>query len=396
MERILGVEMDLPDHATRRYFDFNGSTPVHPTVARAADEALRTTFGNASASHAAGQRARAAIERARAQVAQALGARPSEVTFTSGGTESNNWALAGVAAGRRGGHVVISAIEHKSVLRAAERLEAQGVRVTRVRPRATGAVHLRDVELALESDTFLVSVMLANNETGVVQPAREIARACRERGILFHTDAVCVLGKLPIDVRELGCDLLSLSAHKVYAPKGVGALYVRHGVPLEPLVVGCGQQDGRRSGTENTAGVVALGVALDLWRQGQLEPSEPYEALRAILWRGIQERCPEARLNGEGAVLPGTLNVFFPGRSAAALQAALAEEGFSVSAGAAASTGNPSHVLMAMGLGEERARASLRFSLGRLSEESGVRELLEALGALLARRADRIPMEVAR
>lgn len=388
--------MESPDLASRRYFDHNGSTPVHPIVARGVGETLLRTYGNASAHHAAGLGARAAIEGARAQVAAVLGARPAELTFTSGGTESNNWALFGSAAAHPGGHLVTSAIEHKSVLRAAERLESQGFAVTRVRPRSTGAVHLRDVQSALREDTFLVSIMLANNETGVVQPAREIASLCRKRGILFHTDAVCVVGKLPLDVGELGCDLLSLSAHKIYAPKGVGVLYAREGVELEPLIVGCGQQDGRRSGTENTAGAVAFGAALELWQRGALEPPESYEALRLSLWRGIQERYPRAQLNGEGAVLPNTLSVHFPGRSAAALQAQLAELGFSVSAGAAADTRTASHVLLAMGFDEARARASLRFSLGRGSDSEGVGELLEALGAVLARQGAPIPLELQR
>ena len=352
-------------------------------VARVALESLTDVFGNAAAPHAAGLAARSSIERAREQVAVALGARPSEITFTSGGTESNNWAFYGAAARREHGHVVVSAIEHKSVLRSAERLEAQGFEVTRVMPRSTGAIHLRDVQAALRDDTFLVSVMLANNETGVVQPAREIASLCRRRGILFHTDAVCVIGKLPVDVRELGCDLLSLSAHKVYAPKGAGVLFVRDGVELDPLIVGCGQQDGRRSGSENTAGAVAFGAALELMRRGELEPAEPYEALRLALWRGIEDLCPDAEQNGEGAVLPNTLSVYFPGRSAAELQSALSELGFSVSAGAAAGTGTASHVLLSMGLVEGRARGSLRFSLGRSTDAASIAGLLDALEQVL-------------
>lgn len=378
----------------RGYFDHNGSTPVHPMVARVMGASLLETFGNAAAPHAAGLVARAAIDDARAQVAAAIGARPEELCFTSGGTESNNQALFGVAAGRRRGHLVVSAIEHKSVLRAAERLEREGFEVTRVRPRATGAVHLRDVSNALREDTILVSVMLANNETGVVQPAREIASLCRKRGILFHTDAVCVLGKLPVDVRELGCDLLSLSAHKVYAPKGVGVLFIRQGVEIEPLVVGCGQQDGRRSGTENTAGVVAFGAALELLRRGGLEPETPYEHLRLALWRGLQERFPGTSINGEGAVLPNTLNVHFPGHSAADLQAALGLRGFSVAAGAAAGTGSASHVLLAMGHDEARARGSLRFSLGRSTDVTAIAALLEALEGVLASQGSSRPLEV--
>lgn len=372
------------------YFDVNGSTPVHEKVLEAAWPFLADAYGNPSAAHPSGLRARAAIDAARETIAAALGARPQEIWFTSGGTESNNWAVSSsvprsvigahgelVPASRA--HVVVSAIEHKSVLSAAAELERAGHEVTRIAPDASGAVRVRDVEAAIRPTTRLVSVMVANNETGIVQPAREIGALCRARGIRFHTDAVCAFGKLPVDVRELSCDLLSLAAHKVYAPKGVGVLYVRQGVELPPLIVGCGQQDGMRAGSENAFGVVAFARAVELLQRGALSPERPIESLREDLWRGLQQRFPGCRRNGQGASLPNTLNVCFPGRVGGELQRALGERGISISAGSATATSTPSHVLVAMGLSDADARASVRFSLGRATTPASIRALLAAM-----------------
>lgn len=368
-----------PSDVRPRYFDYNGSTPVHPEVSELGARVQLECFGNAAAPHAAGLRAQTVIAHAREEIACGIGARPEEIWFTSGGTESNNWAFFGSAAVSMRRHLVVSAIEHKSVLRSAEELERRGFQLTLVAPQSSGAVHVRDVEAAVRDDTLLVSIMWANNETGVVQPVREIAALCRQRGLRFHSDAVCVLGKLPIRVGEVGCDLLSLSSHKLYSPKGCGVLYVRSGVEIAPFVHGCGQQQGMRSGTENTACVAAFGRATSLMEGGAFEPETCFEDLRRQLWHGIAERCPEAEPNGHGALLPNTLNVYFPGCAAVDLQAALAERGYSVAAGAAAGTGSPSHVLKAMGFSDERARGSLRFSLGRHTTPEGVSGLLRAL-----------------
>ncbi len=361
------------------YFDCNGSTPVHPAVLEAFLAATRETPGNAAAAHPAGRAAREAIERARAQVADALGAAPDEITFTSGGTESNNWALFGTAEERGRGHVIVSAIEHRSVLSPARALGERGFHVHELAPEPGGAVSLAAVEARMRLDTVLVAVMTANNETGVVQPVGAIAELCRERGVRFHTDAVAALGKMPLDVREIECDTLSLSAHKMYAPKGVGVLYVRGGVSLRPWMLGCGQQCGRRSGTENTAGAVAFGQAMELCRQGKLIDVPQLATLRDRLWMGLRARFPGAERNGSGEVLANTLNVHFPGWRAVELQSRLGELGISVSAGASASSGEPSHVLVAMGCSPQRARSSLRFSLGIHTTASAIDRLLGAL-----------------
>lgn len=366
------------------YFDFNGSTPVEASVLAAGLPYLTSEFANPSAGHVAGRRARAALDSARETIADSIGARGEEVRFTSGGTESNNWALFGSVPRDRPVHVVVSAIEHKSVMSAAEELERLGHVVTRVAPDAAGAVRARDVEKALRADTALVSVMWANNETGVAQPVREIAAVCRARAVRFHTDAVCAYGKLEIDVENVGCDLLSIASHKVYAPKGLGVLYVRRGVAIRPFVWGCGQQDGLRGGTENPFTVVALARAAEIIRTGREASARRLAALRDELWRGIQERIPLATKNGSGASLPNTLNVRFPGRPSFVLQQELSARGISVSAGAAALGATPSHVLMAMGLGPEAARESVRFSLGSTTSDASIAALLEALASIHA------------
>lgn len=370
--------MDAHD-SLERYFDYNGSTPLAPEVRALCVELLDGPFGNSAAAHPEGRAASERIEQGRAQVAAMLGVEPSEVIFTSGGTESNNQALFGTAALYDGGHLVVSAMEHKSVLNAALALERRGFELTLVRPRADGAVRVEDYEAALREDTRLVSLMWTNNETGVCQPVRELAELCRERGVRFHTDAVCALGKVPVDVREVPCDLLSLSGHKLYSPKGTGVLYRRGWLELEPLLYGCGHQGGMRSGTENTIGAAAFGLACELHARGALKGEHSTAELRSMLWTGIREALPEALLNGSATTIPNTLSVSFPGAAATAIQAQLAAAGFSVAAGASASTGAPSHVLLSMGCSPEHASASLRFSLGRWSTPAGVQSLLEHL-----------------
>lgn len=373
--------MTQPDSDLARYFDYNGSTPLAGPVRERCSALLGATFGNSAAPHPEGRAAAQLVGEARERVAATLGAKPSEVVFTSGGTESNNFALFGTAARRSSGHLVVTAIEHRSVLNAALALEQRGFDLTLVQPRSDGAVHLRDVQAALRDDTFLVSVMWANNETGITQPVREIGALCRERDIRFHTDAVCAFGKLAVRVDEVPCDMLSLSGHKLYSPKGVGLLYLREGTEIEPLFYGCGHQNGLRSGTENTLGVAGFGEACKLYTTGALSSAYSLESLRQSLWNGIQAEIPGAERNGTGGSLPNTLNVYFPGAPAAEVQAKLAASGFSVAAGASASTGAASHVLLAMGHSSERASQSLRFSLGLWSTPDGVKHLLDSLCA---------------
>lgn len=370
------------------YLDCNGSTPVHPAVVEAVLPFLHGSFANGSAAHPGGLAVRAAIDASRAEAAAALGGSPDELVFTSGGSESNNHALLGVLAARGGGgHLVVTAIEHKSVLATAAWLEMRGVAVTRVAPQRSGAVDPADVERALRPDTALVSVMLANNETGVLQPIEAIARTTRARGIPLHVDAVAALGKVPVDVRALGCDLLSVAAHKLYAPKGAGLLYVRSGVAIEPLVHGCGQQRGTRGGTENTLAAVGFGRALGLLARDELA-SAPGEharvaALRDDLHARILELVPDAQRNGSGPSLPNTLNVWFPGRPGHALQHALGARGVAVAAGSAATGATPSHVLCAMGASPSRAAESLRFSLGLTTTRASIDRAIEALAHAL-------------
>jgi cysteine desulfurase len=396
----------------QQYFDVNGSTPLDGLVAETWVRYSRDLWGNASAAHPEGTRARTAIDAARSAIAAALGARAGEVWFTSGGTESNNWALAGAAQAARAGHrhLLVSGIEHKSVLRSAEALARGGVEVEVLPVGSSGAVRLEDVERSLRPTTFAVSLMLANNETGVIQPIAQVAELCRSRGALLHCDAVAAIGKIPVDVEQLGCDLLSLSGHKLYAPKGVGVLYVRGDAAgsaspaiescgaacsptFPPLIHGCGQQSGLRSGTENTPGIAALGTAFERLTQGAFRHAE-VGRLRDRLWEGILEIDPRCQRNGSGPCLPNTLSVAFPGRSGAQLQEQLGALGFSVAAGAAASNGAASHVLVAMGLGEERARSTLRFSLGAFHERESVERLLGALRQVLQPRSA-VPQSVA-
>ncbi len=365
------------------YLDINGSTPVHPEALEAYVSSIRATCGNASASHPAGLEAQAQIAAARAHVARGLGCEADEIWFTSGGTESNNWALKGLFGGGRSGHIVTTAIEHKSVLRTAEALARSGIGLTVVPVGASGRVEVEAVERALQRDTRVVSLMVANNETGVLQPVREVARLCRERGVLLHCDAVAAVGKLSLDVREIGCDMLSISGHKLYAPKGCGALFVRRGVELAPLIDGCGQQCGMRSGTENTPAVAALGVAFELLVRGAFDAVRSPE-LRDRLWEGVHALEPRAQRNGEGPWLANTLSVTFPGSLGAELQRELGALGVHCAAGAAATGGSPSHVLMAMGKGEMHARSTLRFSLGRSTTRAEIERTLDALRAVLS------------
>jgi cysteine desulfurase len=373
----------------RIYLDHNATTPLDPRVLEAMVPVLRETFGNPSSLHWYGQRARAAVDEARGRAAALLGASPAEIVFTGGGTESDNLALRGAAAAAAPSRrkIVVTAIEHHAVRHAAQALAEEGwtVETTRVRP--DGLVDLDDLGAKVDEETALVSVMLSNNETGIVQPVAEAARIARARGALVHSDAVQAAGKIPIDVAALGVDLLSLSAHKFYGPKGVGLLYVRRGTVLKAFVRGGSQERNRRPGTENVAGIVGLGAAAVHARE-----SLETEASRL---RPLRDRFEARLLSIPGAVRNGgatprvanTTNVSFAETEAEGLLVALDLMGIAVSTGAACAAGaaEPSHVLRAMGLPPERVQASIRFSLGRATTEDDLARAAEAVEEAVAR-----------
>src|SRR5215469_2464378 len=361
--------------AGRIYLDHNATTPLREEVVGACTRAF-ASFGNPSSLHADGQAARAELERARARVASLLGALPAEIVFTSGASEANNLALQGVLGmGRAQRQLVTTRTEHPSVLEPAESLERAGVKVTRLPVDGAGLLDPSAVGEAVESHAALVSLLWANNETGVLQPLAEIAMAVKERGALLHVDATQAIGKIPVRVDTLPVDLLSWSAHKFNGPKGAGFLFVRQGLQVEAWLRGGPQERRRRGGTENVVGIVGLGIACAL-AEGEL-PLRARDAakLRDRLWEGLQARVGGVRRNGSATeVLPNTLNVCFEGLRGEILLEALDLEGVSVSAGAACHSGShvASHVLLAMGLGPEEARASLRFSVGHGVDETQV------------------------
>src|SRR5579862_3557921 len=351
----------------RVYLDNNATTPVLPEVFRAMSPYLGERFGNASSIHSHGQETRAAVEQARESVASLLGCRPAEIVFTSGGTEADNLAIAGLM--QPGDHIISSTIEHHAVLHVCKHLEEAGCEVTYVPVDGLGLVDPDDVRSSLRPNTKLISIMIANNETGVLQPVEEIGKIAAESGILFHTDAVQAAGKVTIDVNRIGCHALSISGHKMHAPQGVGALYVRKGTQLEPLFYGGRHERSRRAGTENVPGIVALGKAAELAMGGfENGDDKRMSDLRDRLQLGILAQIEDCGVNGSGANrVPNTTNIYFDHVDGEAMVIALDLKGLAVSTGAACSSGaiEPSHVLTAMGLRGDRARGSLRFSLGK-------------------------------
>lgn len=371
------------------YFDHNATTPVAPEVLRNLTTTLVEVSGNASSIHHFGQTAKQRLEQARREIASRIGCDAKEIVFTSGGTESDNLAILGVArraiaggAGRGKIHVVTSTIEHPAVLNACAQLEREGAEVTYVPVDREGIVQLTELRRALRPATVLVTIMHANNETGAMQPVREIADLAHASRAVFHSDGVQVAGRLPVNVRELGVDLYSISGHKFGAPKGVGALYARKGTPLEPISFGGHHERDRRAGTENVPGAAALGRAAELGIDWSVTA-----ALRDRLERGIQERVPGTAVNGSTEHrLPNTTNIRFDGIEGEAIVIALDLRGYAVSSGSACSSGavEPSHVLLAMGLTPEQARSSVRFSLGPENTEEEVDGLIEAVEASVA------------
>ena len=371
----------------RVYLDNNATTPVLPEVFEAMRPYFGERFGNASSIHHHGQETRAAVEDARESVADLLGCSASEIVFTSGGTESDNLAVAGWVAA--GDHVITSSIEHHAVLHACKHLEKLGCEVTILPVDGRGLIDPSDVRRALRPNTKLVSVMMANNETGVLQPVEEIGKIASEASVLFHTDAVQAATKVPIKVRQIGCDALSISGHKIHAPQGVGALYVKKGTRIQPLFHGGRHERSRRAGTENVPGIVALGKAAELATEGlNRGDGQKMAAMRDRLEQGILAQVDEAGVNGEGASrVPNTTNIHFDHIEGESLVIALDLKGLAVSTGAACSSGaiEPSHVLVAMGLRPDQARASIRFSLGKQTTESEIDFALALVPETVAR-----------
>jgi cysteine desulfurase len=383
----------------RVYLDNNATTPVLPEILEAMRPYFGEHFGNASSIHHHGQETRAAVERARESVSALLDCRPAEVVFTSGGTEGDNLAIFGLV--RDGDHVISSTIEHHAVLNSCKRLQEQGIGVTYVPVDGRGLVDPDDVRQAFRPNTKLVTIMMANNETGVLQPVEEIGKICAEADVYFHTDAVQAASKVPIRVKQIGCDLLSISGHKFHAPQGVGALFVRKGTTLEPLFHGGSHERSRRAGTENVPGIVGLGKAAELALKG-FETGEDREiaTLRDRLESTILQNVETAGVNGADANakkaprVPNTSNIYFDYIEGEALIISLDLKGLAVSTGAACSSGaiEPSHVLTAMGLRPDRARASIRFSLGKQNTAEDVEFAIGLVPASVARLRELSPL----
>jgi len=381
----------------RVYLDNNATTPLLPEVLEAMRPCFFEKFGNASSIHQQGQQARAAVEHARESVAELLNCRPAEVVFTSGGTEGDNLALFGIFGNMQpGNHVITSSIEHHAVLNSCHRLEQMGCSVTYLPVDGRALVDPDDVHRALRPETKLISIMTANNETGVLQPVSEIGRIAAEADVYFHTDAVQAVGKVPVDVKEIGCDLLTISAHKIHGPQGTGALFVRKGTLLQPLFYGGRHERSRRAGTENLAGIVGLGKVAEIARLGFTDGSVARMAeLRDRLEQTILENVEQVAVNSGGAPrVPNTTNISFDCIEGEAMVIALDLKGLSVSTGAACSSGavEPSHILTAMGLSAERARGSIRFSLGKQNTAEDVEFALALVPEVIARLRELSPV----
>lgn len=382
----------------RVYLDYNATTPIDPRVIEAMIPYMKEEFGNPSSIHSYGRVGKAALDNSREQIAELLGARAKEIVFTSGGSESNNFAIKGIAflLREKGNHLITTQVEHASVLETFGFLESQGFRVTYLGVDKYGLIDFGELREKITEDTILVSVMFANNETGVIMPIQEIAEIVKENGVIFHTDAIQAVGRIDVNMKKLPVDLLSLSGHKLYGPKGIGALFVRtgvetrHGLSLQPLIHGGGQERGRRSGTENVAGIMGLAKACEIAKEeARSQKSEVrIRELRDWLHKGITERISGLKLNGHPEKrLSNTLNMSFEGVEGESLVMNLDLEGIAVSTGSACSEGNvePSHVLLAMGLSKEQAVSSLRFSLGRFTRKEDIDRVLEVLPGVVER-----------
>lgn len=379
------------------YFDNAATTFLKKEVLDEMMPYLTEEYGNPSSIYRHGQKAQMALIRARETVAKALNADPREIYFTGSGSEADNWAIKGAAFRNRkkGNHIITSSIEHHAVLHTCEYLEKQGFQITYLPVDEYGLVSVEDVKKAITDETILITIMFANNEIGTIQPIKEIAQMAGEKGILFHTDAVQAVGALPIDVKDLGVDMLSLSAHKFNGPKGVGALYIRKGVVIDNLIHGGGQERGKRASTENVAGIVGLAKAIELATSNIEEKSKKITALRDKVIKGVLERVPDCRLNGHPTMrLPNNANFSFKYIEGEGLLLLLDANGICASSGSACTSGSldPSHVLLAIGLDHETAHGSLRISLSEFNTEEEVDKFLEVLPAVVQRLRDMSPL----
>jgi cysteine desulfurase len=374
----------------RVYLDYAATTPTHPDVVKAMLPYLNDAFGNPSSMHSLGQEARRAVEEARETIAALIGAKNDEIVFTSGGTEADNFALKGVAYANehRGNHIITSSIEHHAVIEPLKLLERQGFKVTYLPVDQYGMVDPQDVRKAVSEKTILISVMHANNEIGTIEPIAEIGRIAKERGVYLHTDAVQTVGHIPVDVNELGVDLLAMSAHKLSGPKGVGALYIRKGTKVAPFMHGGEQEQRRRASTENVPGIVGFGKAADIAQNEMRAEVERLTLLRDQLIKGLLERIDNMQLNGHPSKrLPNNVNVSIQFVEGESMLLSLDMEGIAASTGSAcsSSTLTPSHVLLALGLQPEQAHGSLRFTLGRETTKEETGRVLEALPPIVAK-----------
>jgi cysteine desulfurase len=374
----------------RIYFDHSGTTPVDEQVVREVADTLEKIWGNASSVHSFGREARAKLEDSREIIAKSLGAKPDEIYFTSGGTEADNLALLGLAEKMKDKkrHLMVSAIEHHAVLDTAEYLQKNGWKVTFLKVDSYGMVDPDDVKKAITPDTFLVSVHHVNNELGTIEPIKEIGAVCREAGVLFHTDAVQSFGKIPLDVNDMNIDLLSLSGHKIYGPKGVGAIYIRRGIKIAPRTHGGGQEHRIRTGTENLPAIAGLAKAVQICEKEMDDEAIRVGGFRDRLHQGVKDHIPDFRLNGHlEKRLPGLLNLSFPGLEGESLLLSLDLEGIAASSGSACSSDSldPSHVLLAIGLDRETAQSTIRFSLGRANSAEDIDRTLEVLPPIVER-----------
>ena len=374
----------------RVYLDHNATTPTHPEVVKAMLPYYEEVFGNASSIHQFGQQARKAIDKAREKVADFIGAKPEEIVFTSGGTEADNFAIKGIAYANKtkGKHIITSSIEHHAVLNPCKYLEKQGFRVTYIPVDKYGLVNPDEVKKAITKETILITIMHANNEIGTIEPIAEIGKIAKEKGICLHTDAVQTVGKIPVDVNELNVDLLSLSGHKIYGPKGIGALYIRKGTRIQPLIQGGHHEKNRRAGTENVPAIVGLGKAIEIAKETMEGESIRLTNLRNKLCSGIGEKIDHVHLNGHpGKRLPNTLNMSFEFIEGESIILSLDMKGIAVSSGSACTSGSlePSHVLKAMGVDPAIAQGSIRFSLGKDNTEEDINYVLEVLPEIIAR-----------
>lgn len=381
--------MTGPSNARRVYLDYAATTPMAPQVIEAMAHCCANVPGNPSSLHFAGREARRAIEEARSAISSGLGAEPEEIVFTSGGSEAINLALYGVAwtLGHPGSHIITSAIEHHATLETCEFLQSQGYEVTYLPVDEHGMVQPEELAAALRPATILVSIMHANNEIGTIEPIAELARLAHEHGVLFHTDAVQTAGHWPVDVRDLGVDLLSLSGHKFYGPKGVGALYVRQGVELAPLIRGGAQERRRRAGTQNVPGIVGMATALTLALEQREEEGQRLQSLRDELWRRIQSEVAAVLLNGHPTLrLPNNLSFSLQNVEAEGMLLHLSRDGIAVSMGSACTSESiePSHVIHAIGLPEEWARGTLRLTTGRFTTMDDIAYAAQAIGRIAA------------